>query len=305
MNIEQLSYIVEVAKSSSLAKAATKLHISQSALSQAITRLENELNIKIFNRTRNGAILTKEGEKIIEKTKQALTALSEIKAEALKQYHLFDDFIRISAIPGLTEPIIETYLAFKNNQSPLKLEVFEKGSIDIIDDIINEKTDLGFIAINTENMDTIHNLQFTPLLSGNFIIYFQKGSPLANKPVIPIETIKRQTFVLYEDTYIKKFIADFESLHGPLNIVLTTTNLQYINNAVKKHGNVTIGHDISSIYFPDYLMENGKKLDLNGAIDTSYRFGWIFKKEFKFTIETKRFIEEINRQFINQSKITL
>lgn len=61
MNIEQLMYIVEVAKVRSLGEAAKTLNISQSALSQAITKFENELNIKIFNRTRAGTIPTKEG----------------------------------------------------------------------------------------------------------------------------------------------------------------------------------------------------------------------------------------------------
>ena len=53
MNIEQLQYIIEVSELGTIAKAADKLHVSHSAISQAIANLESELGITIFNRSRS------------------------------------------------------------------------------------------------------------------------------------------------------------------------------------------------------------------------------------------------------------
>ncbi|MGL4731872.1 MAG: LysR family transcriptional regulator [Clostridium sp.] len=60
MNSDQLRYVVEIAEKGSINKAAESLFISQPNLSNIIKDLENEINIKIFNRNNRGITLTKE-----------------------------------------------------------------------------------------------------------------------------------------------------------------------------------------------------------------------------------------------------
>lgn len=79
MNFEQLRYIIKIAKYGSLIEAAKSLHITQSALSQAITKVERELNVKIFNRTRSGTTPTEVGEKIIQQAKIILEQFQKLK----------------------------------------------------------------------------------------------------------------------------------------------------------------------------------------------------------------------------------
>lgn len=67
MHLEQLKYIVEVAKTRSISIAAQNLHVSQSTISKAITNLEQELSIHLFTRSRLGAQPTTEGKNIIKK----------------------------------------------------------------------------------------------------------------------------------------------------------------------------------------------------------------------------------------------
>ena len=65
MRLEQLQYVVEIDKTRSISKAAKNLYITQPSISAAISALEKELNIKIFERTKNGVDPTPEGEKIV------------------------------------------------------------------------------------------------------------------------------------------------------------------------------------------------------------------------------------------------
>ena len=60
MNINQLKYALEIASSSSMREAATKLFVSQPALSASIRELEEEMGILIFERTNKGISLTEE-----------------------------------------------------------------------------------------------------------------------------------------------------------------------------------------------------------------------------------------------------
>lgn len=304
MNIEQLTYIVEVAKTESLARAAKTLNISQSALSQAITRLESELNLKIFNRSRTGAVTTKEGESIVEKSKHALYAIYQIKEEAKKQVNNSNDLLKITVIPGLIGLTIDNYMNLFVKESNLKIEVNEKASMEIIEDIKNDKIDIGFIAINKANLDSVNDLNFTPVIAGEILVYASKKSPLANsKEVITTDLLKEQTFVLYKDEYVQEFISTLQRLHGPIDILLKTTNLDVINKAVTELGAVTIGHDISVIYNPNLHSNKMKELKIVDFSDTSFRFGWVSKSEIKLSKVAKLYIEEINKTLLKQKHI--
>ena len=66
MQIQQLTYFVAIAEQGSINKAAEKLFVTQPNLSKAISNLENELKVRIFNRTNKGVALTDEGKKLYQ-----------------------------------------------------------------------------------------------------------------------------------------------------------------------------------------------------------------------------------------------
>ena len=72
MNMNQLKYVLETAESSSMREAATKLYVSQPALSASIRELEEELGILIFERTNKGISLTEEGREFLSYAKKAV-----------------------------------------------------------------------------------------------------------------------------------------------------------------------------------------------------------------------------------------
>ena len=295
MNIEQLSYIVEVAKVKSLAEASRTLNISQSALSQAITKLEAELSLKLFYRNRTGATPTKEGSFIVERAQEALHAIYQVKEEARNQLNNSNDLLRISVIPGLTSPIVDTYLSLKRGGSTLKIEVNERASFEIVDDVRTNKIDIGFIAINKSNIDSITDLHFNPIIRGKILAYVSKQSPLANTEVTTPELLRQQTFVIYKDEYVEKFITNFQRLYGPIDIFFKTTNLDVIYKAVIELGAVTIGHDISTKFNVNHPPDQIIAIDMEDSIDTSFRFGWITKNDNILSKEANRYIDEVNR----------
>ena len=72
MNLNQLRYVVMVASAPSMREAATRLYISQPALSASMRELEEELNIRIFERSNKGINLTDEGREFLIYAKKAL-----------------------------------------------------------------------------------------------------------------------------------------------------------------------------------------------------------------------------------------
>ncbi|MGE4596871.1 MAG: LysR family transcriptional regulator [Methylophilaceae bacterium] len=81
MTLSELKFVVAVAQEKSFRKAAKKIFISQPALSLAIKKLEDELGILIFKRSRKDVSITSVGQKIIN---QAVIVLSEV--EKIKEH---------------------------------------------------------------------------------------------------------------------------------------------------------------------------------------------------------------------------
>ena len=78
MKLEQLKYVVEIAKYNSMSIAAEKLHIAQPSLSLAIRQLEEELDTKIFTRSKSSSFLTEQGVEIYNKANQILEIIESL-----------------------------------------------------------------------------------------------------------------------------------------------------------------------------------------------------------------------------------
>jgi len=72
MTLQQLKYVIEVARNRSISKAAQQLFISQPSLSNAIKELENELGVTIFSRTNKGIVITPEGSEFLGYARQVI-----------------------------------------------------------------------------------------------------------------------------------------------------------------------------------------------------------------------------------------
>uniref|UniRef100_UPI00260D0325 LysR family transcriptional regulator n=1 Tax=Paraburkholderia sp. TaxID=1926495 RepID=UPI00260D0325 len=75
MDTRNLKYFLAVADAGSVTRAADRLNIAQPALSQALTRMEKELGVKLFSRTRRGADLTAAGLAIVEDVRMSVARI--------------------------------------------------------------------------------------------------------------------------------------------------------------------------------------------------------------------------------------
>lgn len=86
MQIQQLTYFVAIAEQGSINKAAEKLFVTQPNLSKAISNLENELKVRIFNRTNKGVALTDEGKKLYQYARTIINQMELIQGLSEKEH---------------------------------------------------------------------------------------------------------------------------------------------------------------------------------------------------------------------------
>ncbi|PGY12971.1 LysR family transcriptional regulator [Bacillus sp. AFS031507] len=297
MNIEQLEYIVEVAKCNSLTKAAELHNITQSGISLSITALEKELGLKIFERSRRGVFPTEEGKKIINKTLEALNKIQEIKDEAYFQTNLMKGGIKIEGIPGFMPSIIRTKTFLKGKYPNLNIEITEKGSFEIIEDFRQNKIDAGFIAVRKDALQGDIGIAFEPLFEGKLVVCINKNSPLAKGGKIHPLELKKQTFILYNDDYVTGFMKDFTEKFGDVHVLFKTNNAISIEEALTEGLALTIGHDYSFLNYPPVLSGDLVILEVDPYPQEPIYFGWVKTESDKLSLISKQVIHLFNQEY--------
>lgn len=115
MNMDSLRYFYDVAKSKSISSVAKQSHISQSALSQQLVKLENKLDVKLLNRSNKGVSLTAEGEILFKHCETIMSTYEKLTDEILS-CSLEKNYISIEAIESIASTLLPTAISkLKNN----------------------------------------------------------------------------------------------------------------------------------------------------------------------------------------------
>ncbi|MCI1695662.1 LysR family transcriptional regulator [Aneurinibacillus aneurinilyticus] len=298
MNLEQMEYIVEVAKTGSLTQAAHNSHVTLSAISQSISSLESELGIILFTRSRgSGAIPTAEGKSIISKANEVLIKVNELREEAQSYSSTLSGKLKIATIPGPMHLLVDVVSEFKKDFPKVKIEILEKGPKEILDDIQHSKIDIGLIVLSKKLMEKHNGLSFERLLEGKMVVGVNKNSPLSLERSITPEKLINQTLVLYDDEYIREYMTNLISRYGSIDILFITNNTQAIQNAVKAGLAVTIGLDYSFINNLPYDSQDIVPIELELPNTEQVYYGWVRPKG--------KHSSQISKRFINRLKFEL
>ncbi|MET3852555.1 LysR family transcriptional regulator [Paenibacillus sp. OAE614] len=280
MNIDQLSYVVEVARVNSLAEAAGNLHITQSAISQAITSLEHELGLKLFKRSRLGTFPTAEGQSLIKKMTEAAKMIQEIRLEAEHRTQMLNGELRLATMPAEMAALVKVISLLRSEHPGLQFEISEKGSKEIISDIRHDLVDLGFVGL-PESMLRQEGLAFEAVYTGKLMIAVPRISPLAARKSLTPAEVRGQWFALYKDDYVEAYIKEFTRQFGPVQVLFKTNNGGAVQSALQEGLAVTVGHDYSFYSLGGPLRDNLVMLDVEGFVQEPVHFGWIWSESRK------------------------
>jgi LysR family hydrogen peroxide-inducible transcriptional activator len=168
MNFQQLEYIVAVDDHKQFNKAADACFITTATLSMMIKKLENELGVKIFDRSKQPIITTDAGIPIVSKARETLSNVQEIKQLAkLASSEIYGE-VRIGIIPTLAPYMSHLFIPLLLANYPnLKIKLFEWPTHQIVDSLIHNKLDIG-IAATPLNIQEIKEI---PLFNEPLIVY--------------------------------------------------------------------------------------------------------------------------------------
>lgn len=217
MTILQLKYAIMVADAHSMREAATRLYVSQPGLSSAIKDLEKELGIQIFNRVHQGVVTTKEGETFLAYARMAVEQFSVLEQKYLQGKEDKKIFsVSMQHYTFAVNAFMETIKKF--DLDAYHYSIRETQTIEVINDVKNFKSEVGILAVNNFNKQTLtklfkdYHLQFIPLFHSNTYIYLHKNHPLAGREKLSLDDLQEYPCLIFDQGDNKSFYFKEEAL---------------------------------------------------------------------------------------------
>jgi DNA-binding transcriptional LysR family regulator len=217
MNITQIKYVLEIAASSSMREAATRLYVSQPALSASIRELEDELGILLFERTNKGITLTDEGREFLTYAKKAVGQYEILEDRYLSKDSGKDRFSVSTqhynfAIKAFTEVVK------RSTSDKYSFAIRETKTREVMEDVRSLKSEVGVISFSNHGEALIkklfkdYQLEFTPLMKKDTYIYVWKDHELAGRKSISIGELSDYPCISFDQSDDSNFYLTEEAL---------------------------------------------------------------------------------------------
>ncbi|BCS53204.1 LysR family transcriptional regulator [Geobacter sp. SVR] len=222
MDLRQLRFFLEVADSGSFTGAAEKLHIAQPALSIAIKKLEEDLDVVLFNRRDRKITLTAEGEVLARHAREIRQGVAKARQEIDDLRGLFKGEVRVGLTPMLSSFFFPGIIsAFKRRYPALHLSVHGDSAWNIQRRIESGEIDMGVVAgAVPEGLDSHH------MVREEVVACVHRSHAWAGRKKMPLAELLGEPLIQFEEGYhLREMIDELAAREGLSPVTVAESNL--------------------------------------------------------------------------------
>src|SRR5216110_2531383 len=199
MELRHLRYFVAVADALSFTKGAGKLHLAQPSLTRQIKDLEEEIGVRLLDRTKREVNLTEEGKSFLADAKRVLAHSTEIIESVQRLRRHATTAFNIGYVADLFYSSLPITLAALQRSLPtVSINLFDMTRGDQFRALEEGKIDLGFVGLR-ESIEE-RGLQFRSVASHKTVAALAKSNQLAKKTIIELRDLKPIFFIGMSET---------------------------------------------------------------------------------------------------------
>ncbi len=242
MNLQQLDYIIAVDTFRHFAKAAEKSFVTQATLSMMIQKLEIELGVKIFDRSRQPVTPTEIGKKIIEQARKIVSEAGQLKEIINLEKGDVAGELKVGIIPTLAPYLLPLFLKeFSDTYPQVKLNISEHTTTTIIQKLKSGLLDAGILATPLND----NSIKEQPIFFEKYFLYVNNKEKGFDKQYVLPSNIDISRLWILEEGHcmrsqilnlceLKKAHSDEEKIHYEAGSIET------LKNIVEKNFGITI-----------------------------------------------------------------
>ena len=243
MDFRQLRYALSVAKERSFTGAAKRLNISQSAVSEQVKLLEEEIGFELFHRTSRGIESTDRGRTFLYESERVMGDLLSLSDTARRLRGVLSDTLMIGMGSGMAQIFIPRIFAdLKRDLPGVRLEIMTAPTKNIFNELHEERIDAG-IAIESNPDRLPAGLIFDRLVEAEMALITHPKHALArSKQPIDIGRLLAEPFIMSELTvgYGQVVFSLFTDLGIRPNILAVVDNIETMKMIVQAGGGIAI-----------------------------------------------------------------
>lgn len=203
MTLQQLKYVVTIAKYGTISKAAEELFISQPSLTKSLRELEHEMGIEIFDRTNKGIHISGEGEIFLGYARQVLEQAALIEEKYIHSSGGKQEFcVSTQHYSFAVNAFVDLIKEYGSQNYDFSLR--ETQTYEIIEDVARMRSEIGILYLNTFNETVLkkimkaNDLKFTELFVAKPHIFISDKNPLAAQSSVSMEDLRDYPYLSFE-----------------------------------------------------------------------------------------------------------
>ena len=284
MNLQQLEYFKIIAETRNFTTASNILSVTQPALSKAISKLEEELDVLLFERECRNIKITKFGEEFFKYVDSALNEIERGKEKLKDMKKSNDRVISISSNHCIGSTFIPFLISnFINNKLQVKFNINNQSTEEILKDLQHSRVDFGFFD-NIEEIEKYPEVDFKLVKKEEYVLIVPKNHHLANREEVNLSELKDEYFIVYKDKSCGEKISYSEFIDYTPKILAEPSEGGILSGLVASGAGIAIvlntpimnTNKISVIKIKDNIGYKSIYMGWNKALYTSK-----IKKEFK------------------------
>ena len=243
MELSQLEVFLAVARERRFSRAAEKLFRTQSAVSQTIRKLEDELGEALFDRSSREGILTDAGRVLYEYAEKLINLRSEASESLTELRELQKGKLVIAANEFTVLYLLPVLVEFRRLHPMIKITVERSLSSRIPDEVLRYSTEFGVISYEPQEA----SLQSVVVYLDELVLVVPPRHPLGSAKQVSIRQLGAESFVAHivSSPYREKVIQLFKTHKTPLHMDLELPTLQAIKQFVAMGSGVALVPEIS------------------------------------------------------------
>ena len=232
MEMQQLRYVVAVARTANFSRAAEQCHVSQPSLSQQIQKLEDELGERLFDRLKRAVKLTSVGEVFLRRATCILAEVAAAKREAGDAKELLQGVVTVGVLPTIAPYLLPNVMVEFTKKFPgVEIIVHEDTTAQLLK--LAHAYEIDFALASQPIQD--ERLEVRELFTEELLLALPPGHPLTRKRSVSAADLARERLIVMKEGHclgdqVLKF-CDRRDLHP--NISFRSAQLETIQSLVR------------------------------------------------------------------------
>ena len=308
ITLTQLEYIVAVDTFRHFGRAAEHCYITQPTLSMQIKKLEEDLEIIIFDRSKQPLIPTDVGKRIIEQSRIVLQETEKVNNIIKDHKNLISGELKIGIIPTLAPYLLPLFIGnYKRKYPNILITVQELTTDNIIDHLNRDLLDVG-VLVTPLKEDKINE---RPIFYEEMMLYAHTEHPLHDKKNIKVKDIAiPQIWLLSDGHCFRHQVINLCSFKGSANEELPfhfeAGSLETLMNIIDKEGGITLIPELAAVEMPEGRAKHVRRFsDVTPLREVSLVYSRHFAKNKLVDLLWKEIVSSMPKELLDRDRGTI